>query len=151
MVKFIGEYSAKVDDKGRVVFPSAFKSLVLGCPEADLRMVVKKDLWEPCLEMFTYEQWERESEQLRSRVNFLDRGEAAFWREYNRGRAIVEPDSKLGRISIPKTLLESVGIDKEVVFCGLDHKIEIWSREQYENSSLSRKQFVSLAGEISKK
>ena len=27
-VKFIGEYTAKVDDKGRLVLPSAFKALI---------------------------------------------------------------------------------------------------------------------------
>lgn len=148
MVKFIGEYTAKVDDKGRVVFPSALKAQ---CEGADLRFVVKKDLWENCLEMYSFAEWERESENLKSRINFLNRDEAAFWREYTRGRAIVEPEAKLGRMSIPKTLMESIGAGKELVFCGSDHKIEIWSKESFEQSSLSQDQFIALADRISRK
>ena len=31
MASFIGEYKAKVDDRGRLVFPSAFKELCADC------------------------------------------------------------------------------------------------------------------------
>ena len=162
MVKFIGEYSARLDDKGRVVFPSGLKEQLCngGCRRTgedcddnavDMRFVVKRDLWEPCLSMYTFAEWERESESLKGKINFLDRDEAAFWREYTRNRAVVAPDGKLARMSVPKTLLESIGADKELVFCGCDHKIEIWGKEQYEKSSLSRESFVNLAGIISKK
>ena len=165
MVLFSGEYPAKVDDKGRVVFPSALKSQLTGDrgsaadPEsqdrehqgADLRFVVKKDLWENCLVMFTLAEWERESEGLKARINFLDRDEAAFWREYTRHRAIVEPEAKLGRMSIPKTLLESIGAGRDLVFCGSDHKIEIWGRDQFESSGLTPEKFISLAERISRK
>lgn len=152
MIKFIGEYSAKVDDKGRVVFPSGLKSQLPDSGHTgDCRFVVKKDLFEPCLEMYTFAEWERQSEELKSKINFLNRNEAAFWREYTRHRSIVEPEAKLGRMSIPKTLLESIGAGKELVFCGNDHKIEIWSREAYEKSALSQETFISLAESISMK
>ena len=114
MVKFIGEYSGKIDDKGRMIFPSAFKNLL--SDEGDMRFVVKKDIYEDCLEMYTFSEWERQSEVLKSKLNFLNRDHSAFWRKYMRDRAVVEPDSKLGRISIPKRLLESIGAEKEVVF-----------------------------------
>lgn len=152
MIKFIGEYSAKVDDKGRVVFPSGLKAQLPDSGHgSDCRFVVKKDLFEPCLEMYTFSEWERQSEELKSKINFLNRNEAAFWREYTRHRAIVEPEAKLGRMSIPKTLLESIGAGRELVFCGNDHKIEIWSKEAYENSALSPETFISLAESISMK
>jgi len=153
MVKFIGTYSAKVDDKGRVVFPSGLKDQMLKCLQksgvatesVDWRFVVKKDLWEPCLEMFTYDEWERQSEEVKSRIDSLNRGQSAFWREYTRNRALVEPEPKLGRMSIPATLLESIGAGKELVFCGSDHKIEIWDKEQFENSNLTQEEFIRLA------
>lgn len=61
-----------------------------------------------------------------------------------RNRAIVEPDSKLGRISIPKKLLESIGAGKDVVFSGNDHKIEIWAKDKYESSAISGDDFIAL-------
>ncbi|MGP1621669.1 MAG: division/cell wall cluster transcriptional repressor MraZ [Candidatus Cryptobacteroides sp.] len=147
MVKFIGEHIARIDDKGRVVFPAALKSMV---PEgADMRFVVKKDIFEDCLEMFTFEEWERRSEEVKSKLNFFNREHAMFWREYMRNRAIVEPDMKVGRITIPVKLLEAIGVIKEVVFSGNDHKIEIWAKEKYEESAISNEEYIAIAGKLS--
>ena len=111
MVKFIGEYSGKVDDKGRIIFPSAFKALMP--PDGDMRFVIKKDIYEECL-----------------------------------NRAVVEPDSRFGRLSVPKKLLESIGVVREVVFSGSDHKIEVWAKEKYEASSISGEEFLALTCDI---
>ena len=146
MVKFIGEYSAKIDDKGRLVLPSAFKGIM---PADDMRLVIKKDIYEDCLEVYTYEEWVRQSEELKGRLNFLKKEHAMFWREYMRNRSLVEPDGKVGRINIPKKLLESIGADKEVVFSGNDHKIEICAKERYESNEISNEDFVALAGMLS--
>ena len=49
MVKFIGEYTAKIDDKGRLVLPSAFKSIMSaegeGQSAPDMKLVIKKDIY----------------------------------------------------------------------------------------------------------
>ena len=64
MVRFIGEYTAKVDDKWRVILPAAFKSIM---PEdSDMRFVIRKENFSDCLEMFTYAEWERQAEEVRS-------------------------------------------------------------------------------------
>lgn len=147
MMTFIGEYTAKTDDKGRIVFPSAFKSVLPA--EGDMRFVLKKDIFEDCLEMYTYEEWERQSMEVKSKLNMFNREHAAFWREYMRDRAVVEPDGKIGRLSIPKKLLESIGVTKEVVFSGNDYKIEIWTKEKFEASRISNDQYIALAEKIS--
>ena len=67
-----------------------------------------------------------------------------------RDRAIVEPDGKLGRISIPRKLLEAIGVQKEVVFAGNDYKIEIWAKEKFEASRLSENDYIALAGKLSR-
>ena len=146
MVNFIGEYSAKIDDKGRIILPSAFKSLL---PADDMRFVVRKDIFDDCLEMLTFSEWEKRSEQIKSRLNFLKKEHASFWREFMRGNTVVTPDNKLGRISIPKKLLDAIGAEKEVIFAGNDHKIERWAREKYESSAIPEEEFVSLAEKVS--
>ena len=147
MNTFIGEYTVKIDDKGRMVFPSAFKSLMPA--DGDMRFVIKKDIFEDCLEMYTFEEWERQSSEVKSRLNFFNRDHAMFWREYMRDRAIVEPDGKVGRISVPKKLLEAIGVNKEVVFSGNDYKIEIWAREKFEEARSTNEQHIRLAGMLS--
>ena len=146
MIKFIGEYCVKVDDKGRIIIPAPFKSL-FGKDEKAV-FVVKKDIYANCLQMLTYQEWEKESEEVKQRLNFFNRDHARFWREYMRDRALVEPDGKLGRIGIPRKLLDAIGAGKEVVFCGSDHKIEIWAKENFDAGGLSDEEFISLAGTI---
>ncbi len=148
MAKFIGDYKAKVDDKGRMVFPSAFKA---GFESSeDLRFVVKKSLFSNCLEMYTYQEWEADSEAVRSKLNFFNREHATFWTEYMRDTAEVAPDGKVGRILIPKALLEKagIGVGTEVIFSGSNHIIEIWPRDAYEAQKLSSDEFVALAEKI---
>ena len=63
MASFIGEYKAKVDDRGRLVFPAAFKEL---CADTlSQGFVVKKSLFADCLEMFAYSEWERDSQEVK--------------------------------------------------------------------------------------
>lgn len=147
MINFIGEYTSKIDDKGRVVFPSPFKGLM--GDGADMRFVVKKDIFSDCLEMYTFEEWSRQSEEIRSKLNFFNKSHAAFWREYTRDCIPVTPDAKLGRITISKKLLEAIGVTKEVVFSGSDFKIEIWAKEKFEQSKISNEEFLSIAESLS--
>ncbi|MDD6151898.1 MAG: hypothetical protein PUB45_06215 [Bacteroidales bacterium] len=149
MVTFIGEYSAKLDDKGRMVFPSALKALM---PEgSDMRFVIKKDLFAPCLEMYTLEEWQKQSLEVKSKLNFFNKEDEIFWREYMRDRDIVEPDAKLGRITISRKLLNAIAVNKEVVFSGNDYKIEIWAKEEFERSGISNEEFIALAGKLSER
>ncbi len=147
MIKFIGEYNVKVDDKGRIIFPAAFKGIMPA--DGDMRFIVRKDIFANCLEMYTLAEWERQSELVRSQLNIFNENHAKFWRAYMHNSAIVEPDAKLGRISIPKKLLELVGISKEVIFSGNDHKIEIWAKENFESSIISNEEFLSIADMLS--
>jgi hypothetical protein len=149
MITFIGEYGAKLDDKGRVVFPSAFKSLMPA--DGDLRFVIRKDIFEDCLEMYTFEEWQRRSEEVKSKLDLFNKEHAMFWREYMRNRAIVEPDGKLGRITVPRKLLEAIGVTKEIVFSGNDYKIELWAKEKYEASEISNAEYIAIAGRLSQK
>lgn len=144
---FIGEYTAKLDDKGRVVLPAAFKALM--SESGDMRFVLRKDIFEECLEMYTYDEWARQSEGVKAKLNFFNKEHATFWREYMRGRAVVEPDPKLGRISIPAKLLEQIGASKELVFSGNDYKIEIWAKEKFDLSAIPNDEYLAIADKLS--
>ena len=149
MVKFIGEYASKLDDKGRVVVPAAFKNLVAKQNNGEeVSFVIKKDIFANCLNMFTYEQWDQESEQVRSRLNLFRKEDSDWYREYTRDRALVTLDGKVGRIIIPKNLLAKIGVDKEIVFSGSDFKIEIWAKENFGKDRMSEDDFTSLTEKL---
>ena len=146
MTTFYGKYTSKLDDKGRLVLPAPLKGAL---PEGgDMRFVVRKDIFESCLEMYTYSEWERQAAEVRSRLNFFNVEHATFWRAYMRDCVIVEPDAKFGRISISKELLDLIGVTKEVEFVGNGFKIEVWAKEKYEASRISNEDFVNIAGRL---
>ena len=149
MVTFIGKYTAKVDDKGRLVFPAPFKGVVP--PGSDMRFVIKKSLYDDCLEMWSCEEWERESEKIREGLDFFNPQHVQFWRQYMRDCDVVEPDAKLGRISISRYLLDAISVNKEVVFFGINFKIEIWAKEKFEESEISKEDYVAIAQRLSRK
>ena len=149
MVTFIGEYTSKIDDKGRMVFPAPLKGVLP--PGSDMRFVIKKDLFEPCLQMYTLEEWENTSAEVKSKLNFFNRQHAIFWREYMRDRDVVEPDAKLGRITVSRKLLDAIGVTKEVVFSGNDFKIEIWAKEEFEKRRIPNDEYIAIAESLSDK
>ena len=102
--------------------------------------------------MYTYEEWEKQSNEVKNSLDLtFNRQHATFWREYMRDRDIVEPDAKVGRISISRKLLDSINVNKEVVFSGNDFKIEIWAKEKFEESRLSNDEFIAIAESLSKR
>ena len=149
MVTFIGEYTSKIDDKGRMVFPAPLKGVLP--PGSDMRFVIKKDLFEPCLQMYTLEEWDKQSAEVKSKLNFFNRQHAIFWREYMRDRDVVEPDAKLGRITVSRKLLDAIGVTKEVVFSGNDFKIEIWAKEEFERKRIPNDEYIAIAESLSEK
>ncbi len=146
MAKFIGEYKGKLDDKGRLVFPAALKAAV---PDGEpLKFVVKPALFVPCLEIYTYAEWEKESEALKAKLNFFRREDNAFWRTYMRHRTVIEPDAKMGRFSLPKELTDKASIVKDVIFSGSDYKIELWAADLFDSEILSEEDYAPLAEKL---
>ena len=149
MVTFIGEYTCRLDDRGRLVLPAPLKSALP--PGCDQRFVIKKSLYDPCLEMYTFEEWSRQSEKIKDSLDFFNPRHVLFWREYMRDRDIVEPDSKIGRITVDRNLLDAIGVNRDVVFFGTDFKIEIWAKEQFDAARIPNDEFVAIAESLSTK
>ena len=146
---FIGEHIAKLDDKGRLVFPSPLKAQAEREGKGGLCFVVKKNLFRNYLEMFTNEEWEQKTLSIRSKLNIeFNREHEAFWSAYMSDCAQVEPDEKMGRILIPKRLLDKIGVNKEVVFFGSVFKIEVWAKERYREVEMSESDYVTLAQKL---
>ena len=66
MSGFFGKYNAKVDDKGRLVIPSAIKNAV---PADQMEFVIRKDMYSNCLEMYTRQEWAAMSQLLSEKNN----------------------------------------------------------------------------------
>lgn len=141
MAAFIGEYTGKLDDRGRLIFPSELRAQAV---EKGGSYVVRKNVFNASLEMYTMEEWDKLSAQVKSRINLFSREGNKVWEGFNRDRAIVTPDEKMSRIMIPKPLLEKIHVRKEVVFVGQDFKIQIWAKENWISNAIPEDEFAEL-------
>ncbi len=150
MVRFYGTANGKVDDKGRVVLPAAFRDAMVRGGSENMTLIVKKNVQQCCIDLFSAEEWETRSEKVLSGIDpELNTEDADFWTKYNDGVYTLVPDGKLGRLNIPSELLESAGITKEVVFGGVGYKLQIWNPETRKASLLSDEKFKKTASELS--
>lgn len=145
MSSFIGDYECKVDEKGRVLFPAALRKQVTSASPD--RFVVKKDIYEDCLVLYSMEEWGRQNTIIRNSTNPYNREHNRFLREFYRGTAEVALDSS-GRLLLPRRLLDMVAIAKEVVLAGMDGKVEIWAKDRYESAQVGSDDFALLADKI---
>ena len=143
---FVGEYNSKLDSKCRVIFPSQLKRQVPD-EEQSAAFVLKRDIYEKCLVLYPMSEWNRQTGLLKKRLNPFNRKHAEFLREVYRGTAEVYLDNN-SRFLIPKTLLDYIGGEKELVFAGQEGKVEIWAKNVYEQKSMGNDSFAELADEI---
>jgi MraZ protein len=145
MITFIGEYTCKVDAKGRIMLPSAFKKQLP--PTALEKFVVKRDVFEKCLVMYPISEWERQNRIIRKNTNPYNKEHSRFLRLFYQGTAELVLDSN-SRFLIPKRLIDFAGIGKETILAGQYGKIEIWAENQYGKVNEEVPDFASLAEKI---
>lgn len=145
MPAFIGDYMCKADSKYRVVVPASFRKVMEASEQ--VLFVLRKNVFEACIDMYPYDEWEKRISKLRSELNLLNRKHAAFLREFCRGTQEVEMDAN-GRILLPRRMLEEVGIDKELVFAAQDSMIQIWDAKAYEDVAVDGEELGKMAEEI---
>ena len=122
---FMGEYNHSVDAKGRLIVPSKFRE------QLGNEFVVTKGL-DGCLFVYSQEEWKRIEESLREKP-LTSKDARKFMRFFFAGAANCEVD-KQGRILIPSVLREFASLQKDVVFVGVGSRIEIWSKESWNDS-----------------
>lgn len=114
---FIGEYSNKIDDKGRLAIPGKLR--------ADLAngAIVTKGL-DGCLFVYTQSEWHKLTERLTT-LPLTTANARAFSRHLLAGAMAVEID-KQGRVNLPAYLRQFAGLNSMVVIAGLVNRLELW-------------------------
>jgi MraZ protein len=131
-----GNYSAKIDDKGRLKVPTAFRALVQEQHGSSLYVT---SLTGDSVQIYPMPIWQEIEAKLAkvpsthpSRVKFVDR--------VNYYGQVAEFDSQ-GRVLIHPRLRESAGMSGEVdVFGQFDH-VEVWNHDRF-LSRLQREPFT---------
>ena len=121
---FMGEYHHSIDEKGRLIIPSKFRT------ELGDSFVMTRGL-ENCLFVYSLVEWNKITEKLK-KLPFTKQNARNFNRFLLSGATITELD-KQGRANIPSTLVDFASLDKDCVIIGVNDRLEIWSKSKWEN------------------
>ena len=119
---FMGEYHHSIDAKGRLIIPSKVRD---GLGE---NFIVTRGL-DGCLFLYPKLEWDKKIEKFKELPDTKDKRQ--FMRISLSGATICEYD-KQGRINIPNPLIEFAKLEKDCIIIGVDEKLEIWSKERWE-------------------
>ena len=119
---FMGEYHHSIDSKGRIIIPSKVRD---GLGE---NFIVTRGL-DGCLFLYPKLEWDKKIEKFKELPDTKDKRQ--FMRIFLSGATICEYD-KQGRINIPNPLIEFAKLEKDCIIIGVDEKLEIWSKERWE-------------------
>lgn len=121
---FMGTYEHGFDAKGRVIIPAKLRE------DLGESFVVTLGL-DGCLFAYPMNEWEGFIEKLKELPGTKEA--RMLQRHFLANAAPCELD-KQGRALIPAKLREYAGLAKETVFVGVLSKIEIWSKERWDEN-----------------
>ena len=145
MNTLIGTYECKVDAKGRLMLPVAFKKQLASVMEKGF--VLKRAVFQPCLELYPMQEWESMMQNVH-KLNRFKKKNNDFIRRFTAGVKSVDLDVS-GRLLIPKDLVGFAEISKEIVVTSAVNIIEIWDKNKYEKAiDDAANDFADLAEDV---
>lgn len=120
---FMGEFQHNIDDKGRMIIPAKFRELLGNS------FVVTRGL-DKCLFVYPLPEWEVLEQKLKT-LPLMKSDARAFTRFFFSGATECEWD-KQGRVNLPSNLRDYANLEKECVVLGVSNRVEIWSRDIWE-------------------
>jgi MraZ protein len=120
---FLGTYSPKLDDKGRVILPAKFRS------ELENGVVIARGQ-ERCLYVFSTRDFEEMHEKIRQ-APVTSKQARDYLRLFLSGATSDTPDAQ-NRVSIPSSLRTYAGLGKDLTVIGVGNRAEIWDTAAWE-------------------
>lgn len=131
---YMGEYHHNIDDKNRLIIPSKFRE-GLGND-----FIITRGI-ENCLFVYSKVDWQKIVEKLET-LPFTKKDARNFTRFFLSGAVNAEID-KQGRSNLSQALIDYAKIEKECVIIGVGNRLEIWSKQEWDNFFNSAKDNMS--------
>lgn len=136
---FIGEYHHTIDEKGRLTIPSKLRD------ELGEQFILTRGL-DGCLFIYPMKEWNNVINKYKELPNVKEARN--FMRFFLSGATNSELD-KQGRINISIPLINYANLNKECIIIGVNDRLEIWSKENWEAFVLeNEKSFSDMADHL---
>jgi transcriptional regulator MraZ len=124
---FRGRFEYTIDEKGRISLPARFREVLSA--NYDERLIITT--FDQCLWAYPLPEWQLIEEKIASLPQFKSEVKA-LQRIFVSGATECALD-KQGRLIIPPVLREYGDLKKDVLFVGMTKRIEIWSKQRWED------------------
>ncbi|KKK67017.1 hypothetical protein LCGC14_2958290, partial [marine sediment metagenome] len=128
------------------MMPTALKKQLI--PELEGGFVVKRALFDKCLELYPIAQWDLLMQKI-NKLNRFNKKNNDFIRRFLAGVKIVEVDTT-GRLLVPKELVNFANLEKDIALSAVGEFVEIWDKESYEKTITAEddEKFGNMAQDI---
>jgi len=144
-MRFLGNIEAKTDAKGRAFLPASFRKILQVSGEENL--VLRKDVFQPCLVVYPESVWNELLDQLRKKLNRWNAKEQQIYRTFIADAILLTLDGN-GRFLIPKRLLKQADIEQSIRFVGMGDTIEIWKNKEEGETFMEQEEFSKALQEV---
>ncbi|MBR1879791.1 MAG: division/cell wall cluster transcriptional repressor MraZ [Prevotella sp.] len=144
-MRFLGNIEAKMDAKGRAFLPAVFRKILQTASEE--RLVLRKDVFQPCLVLYPESVWNEQMDALRQRLNRWNKQHQQVFRQFVSEVEVLTLDGN-GRFLVPKRYLRMADIEQDIKFVGMGDTIEIWSCQQAEKNQMKPEDFGETLEEL---
>ena len=144
-MRFLGNIEAKMDAKGRAFLPAVFRKILQAGSEE--RLVLRKDVFQPCLVLYPESVWNEQMDALRQRLNRWNKQHQQVFRQFVSEVELLTLDGN-GRFLVPKRYLRMADIEQDVKFVGMGDTIEIWSNAKAEQCQMNPEDFGKALEEL---
>jgi MraZ protein len=124
---FRGRFEYSIDEKGRISLPVRFREVLSA--NYDERLILTT--FDQCLWAYPLPEWQLIEEKIAALPQFKSEVKA-LQRIFVSGATECALD-KQGRLIIPPVLRDYAGLEKDVLFVGMTKRIEIWSKQRWED------------------
>ncbi len=134
-----------MDAKGRAFLPAVFRKMLQAGGEE--RLVLRKDVFQPCLVLYPESVWNEQMDALRQRLNRWNKQHQQVFRQFVSEVEVLTLDGN-GRFLVPKRYLRMADIEQDVKFVGMGDTIEIWSNVKAEQGQMNPEDFGKALEEL---
>lgn len=125
-MRFLGTIEAKTDAKGRAFLPAVFRKVLQSAGEE--RVVMRKDVFQPCLVLYPESVWNEQMDTLRRRLSRWNSAHQQVFRQFVSEAEVLTLDGN-GRFLISRRYQQMAGLAQDIRFIGMGDTIEIWPND----------------------
>lgn len=145
-MRFFGNIEAKLDQKGRAFFPKIFRKILQEEDNSGI-LVLRKDVFQPCIAIYPEAVWNELLDNLRSKLNRWNREHQQIYRQFVSEVELVKLDSN-GRLLIPSRYREIANLEQNINFIGMDDFVEIWGEVNLKKPFMETEEFQEKMQQI---